>query len=239
MQNLNVPNFVLKGFLASVFSFAFLDLWFYNLFSARTPEIRAIWAEITYLGDSEWMLIGALALGGISFGIYRLKFRQHRLSNEKNGWWVWKRRYHLAVFVFSSVALTGIFSSLAKNSIGRARPYLIEEVGHRGFNPLAFQSEWAAWPSGHTTTAFAMATALTLIVPKFRIVFFAIAAIAGFSRGALGAHYLSDIIMGATVGIAGTVLIYHWQSKKLLIRSFPRYPRNTQATESDESDIEA
>ncbi len=229
MKDLDVANTALKGFLLSAFCFAFLDVWFLNLFYVQDPDIRAIWKHITYLGDSEWMLIGSLVLGSISYGMYRFR-RKNRIKH----WWRWRIWYRMSVFVFASVAITGIFASLTKYSIGRARPQMIEEFGPFAFDPFAFDAKWAAWPSGHTTTAFAMATALAIIVPRYRPVFFLFAGIAGISRAVLGAHYISDVIMGATVGTVGTVLIYRWFGRKLLNHT---YPHHSHAGDSRESDI--
>ena len=231
MKDMDVANVALKGFLLSAFCFGFMDVWFLNLFYAVDPQIRGIWSKITYLGDAEWMLIGSLILGIGYYGQFRYKTKKHI-----KGRWKALRRSRQFTFIFAAVAITGITASLVKNSIGRARPYLIETAGPHGFSPFAFDSQWASWPSGHSTTAFAMATALALVAPKYRMVFLAIAAIAATSRAIIGAHYISDVIMGSTLGMVGTVLIYRWLDKKLQLTFYPRYPRNTQAAKASESD---
>ncbi len=233
MKEFDVANFLLKGFLLSALCFGFLDVWFLNLFYVSDPTFRDILSQVTYLGDSEWMLIGSLGIGCLSYAWFRwLRSR----GAEPKIRFKWRVLSHRAAFVFIAVAATGIFASLSKNSIGRARPYLIEEVGPHGFSPFAFDSQWAAWPSGHTTTAFAMATALAILFPKFRYVYFALAVIAGLSRTMLGAHYLADTIMGATIGVAGTILIYRWLRNKMFL-TYPRNPRQSQAKSETESDI--
>jgi membrane-associated phospholipid phosphatase len=65
-----------------------------------------------------------------------------------------------------------------------------------------------SFPSGHATTAFAMATALSVIYPKGRFLFFAIAILACAQRLFAGAHYLSDVIAGAILGyVLATITI--------------------------------
>lgn len=218
MKDLDVINFAFKGLLLSAFSFAFMDMWFLNLFYAQDPDTRDMWSMVTYLGDSEWMLIGSL----ICFiGFYLCaKFgkRQRR----------WKRYSHKFLFIFSAVAITGITAALLKNSIGRARPHLVETEGPYGFNVFAFDSEYASWPSGHSTTAFAFATAMAILFPRFAPFFYLVAGIAAASRAIIGAHYLSDVIMGATLGTVGTVLIYRWLRTKLKLGPKRRKSKNVQ-----------
>lgn len=229
MKDMDVANVALKGFLLSAFCFGFMDVWFLSLFYADDPSIRNIWNRITYLGDANWMLIGSLAL---SVGYFLLYF--YRRKSDRRHWWKYRLRHRRFLFMFTSVAITGITASLLKHSIGRARPYLIETAGPHGFNLFAFESEWAAWPSGHSTTAFAMATAVALITPKYRILCLAVAALVAISRAIIGAHYLSDVIMGSTLGMVGTVLIFRWFDKKLNIVS---YPRPSHAGDNSKSDI--
>lgn len=57
-----------------------------------------------------------------------------------------------------------------------------------------------SFPSGHATTAFALAAALALLYPRGRAVFFTVAAMVAVQRVFAKAHFFSDVIVGATIG---------------------------------------
>lgn len=63
-------------------------------------------------------------------------------------------------------------------------------------------------PSGHTTTVFAIATALYFgLSPKYRNkILFLLAAGTGFARICVGAHWVHDVLLGASIGLLSGVL---------------------------------
>jgi undecaprenyl-diphosphatase len=62
--------------------------------------------------------------------------------------------------------------------------------------------ELASFPSGHATTAFALATLLSLWYPRGTAGLVALAALVGWSRVVLGSHFPSDVLGGAILGCA-------------------------------------
>jgi undecaprenyl-diphosphatase len=59
------------------------------------------------------------------------------------------------------------------------------------------------YPSGHTSSAFAVATVVAALLPaRWRWVPFALAATVGFARMYVGVHYPMDVIGGALIGLA-------------------------------------
>jgi membrane-associated phospholipid phosphatase len=64
-----------------------------------------------------------------------------------------------------------------------------------------------SFPSGHATTAFALATALTLLWPRYAGLYVVLALAIGASRVLANAHWLSDVLAGGFVGVAVTVYL--------------------------------
>ena len=61
-----------------------------------------------------------------------------------------------------------------------------------------------SFPSGHTNTAFALAIAVSFLIPRWRGGLLAVASVVGFSRVAVNAHFLTDVIGGAALAVLTT-----------------------------------
>ena len=107
-----------------------------------------------------------------------------------------------AMYIASSSAVNLLLTLVIKKIVKRPRPFLgqvkINAVYHPG---------QTSFPSGHTSSAFTTATALTQVYHKWYVIAPAYlwASSVGYSRMYLGVHYPSDVATGALVG-TGTAL---------------------------------
>ncbi len=67
-------------------------------------------------------------------------------------------------------------------------------------NVVSMPTSWS-FPSGHTSSSFAFATAVFANNKKYGIAAYVLAAVIGFSRIYLGVHYCTDVLAGAVLGI--------------------------------------
>jgi membrane-associated phospholipid phosphatase len=119
-------------------------------------------------------------------------------------------------FVFLAVAVPGVLVTIVKRLIGRARPYNWESAGPFDFAPLRWHVDFASLPSGHGTTAFAAAFALGALFPRLRAPLWLLAILIGISRVAVSAHYPSDIVAGAVIGVFGALVVRNWFAARRL-----------------------
>lgn len=111
--------------------------------------------------------------------------------------------FPLVVWV-ASVVLAEATTQAAKRLVQRPRP------------PGALETDFA-FPSGHTTMAAATFVVVALVLartPRARAAWTTVAVLAtaavGWSRLALGAHWFSDVAVGAVVGWTWAVVAVRW-----------------------------
>ncbi len=108
--------------------------------------------------------------------------------------------------VLSAAAVAaGISNTLlvcVKRRVHRSRPCERARPRHFDVDPLAwFPSDRFSFPSGHALNAFAITTVIALAFPPVAVPVFALATSVAASRVVLGLHWLSDVLVGAAVGV--------------------------------------
>jgi len=137
------------------------------------------------------------------------------------------RRYRQASEVLTAFLLSALLAQILKNVFSMPRPreffnqgqYIgpygnfIEGVTLRGFS---------SFPSGHSTSVFALVTLLGIFEPnkKLNVLYLFAAVAVGYSRIYLGQHFLGDVLAGSLIGVVVAVLVHWLFSEKL--QSFAR-----------------
>ena len=119
-------------------------------------------------------------------------------------------------FIFFAVAVSNLVTEVLKYCIGRGRPFVGGEANAFHFSHFAGSPAYYSFPSGHATTAFALALAVSAIWPHARVAMAIYALIIAMSRLVLLAHHPSDVVAGAMVGIVGTVFVRYWFAARRL-----------------------
>lgn len=131
----------------------------------------------------------------------------------------------LGLHATEAIVVSGVASGLLKFAVGRARPYLAPtepgEFGPGGdeFRPGRGLGGYTSFPSGHTTAAFAAASAMSAELGRMnpragRIatpLLYGGATLVAVSRVYDNKHWVSDVVMGAAVGTFVGRRVVAWQ----------------------------
>jgi undecaprenyl-diphosphatase len=96
----------------------------------------------------------------------------------------------------ASLAATYVVQQRVKPLFRRVRPFVNREARVVGIRPPDH-----SFPSGHTASSFAAATALAFFYPKAAPVAYTLATGVAVSRVHLGVHFPSDAAVGGVIGI--------------------------------------
>jgi len=161
---------------------AFVDLNPYH-----RSALDAVFAWITFLGDGTFSVIVIV--------IFLLK-----------------RRWSGATQITAAFLLSALLAQILKRVFSMPRPMQFFPAGHypyfiKGVTHIGF----ASFPSGHSTSIFALATLLAIFTKDQRLKAACLlgAVLVGYSRIYLGQHFLGDVLMGSCLGILTAVGI-HW-----------------------------
>ncbi len=109
-----------------------------------------------------------------------------------------KRLYEVGKSLVISFVFSGVIVQILKHIAGRGRPRLLDNLDFIG---PTLKSGYDSFPSGHTAVAFCMAYVLAQHFPKYKVIFYLFAGIVGFERFEDAAHFPSDVLAGAILGV--------------------------------------
>ncbi len=119
-------------------------------------------------------------------------------------------------FLFLAVLVPVLVGDLLKGIIGRGRPFVGGEANPFNFSHFAWSEAYSSLPSGHATTAFALAFAVSALWPRTTAWMFGYAIAIAVSRLVLLAHHPSDVVAGALTGIIGAMAVRYWFAARRL-----------------------
>jgi membrane-associated phospholipid phosphatase len=204
MDNLFKKTAIAAGITAIVYLILFawvdksVDLWVHN--TCSKTWIFPVGTYISYLAKGVYIKLGLATCFLI------ILVSDHGIKKQ------WTK--HL-IYVCISVSVAIIIADGLKYLLGRYRPIMLFE--HKLYGLHFFSSEWAlnSTPSGHTVRAFSLFTAASLLYRPFTVIFVSVAVLIGASRVAVTAHYPSDVLFGAFIGI----FVAGWTYKYFFVKS--------------------
>ena len=131
-------------------------------------------------------------------GLVLLGFAWHRGNKQ------WTRIF-LAMLI--AMSLAGVTGHVIKRTIPRPRPSVHTDMRWGG---PRFSSKYHAFPSGHVGASTAFFGVLIIARRRVGLACLPIPILIGFSRMYIGAHYLSDVVCAAVLGILCALLVAHF-----------------------------
>jgi len=191
------------GFVAVLVAILCLDSkagGFFLLNPWHSGPLDAFFSTYTYAGD-----------GYFCFGVGLLIF-------------VWGDRA-TGLMAIVTYCISGILSQVLKAYIPEARPAVdVHTAGYSHFIENVTLHNFHSFPSGHATSAFALATVLCFAAKNKSAtwLYLGLAMLIGYSRIYLGQHFPDDVLAGALLGTVTSVVCWvlmegtfrKWMGKK-------------------------
>jgi lipid A 4'-phosphatase len=191
------PHALAAMVLLSALSYFYLDRPAADWFLTFDMDLHLLVKGTAKLGRSEyWLVPSALA-----FGVLWLGSRHKRFAGVKDRLKAWSM---LPLFIFVSISFTGIVVKFMKILFGRMRPLHHYRHDDYGFSWFGFDASFQSFPSGHAVTVATLMAALCFILPRYRAAFVMLGTVVILARALETAHYLSDVLVGAYIGIVMT-----------------------------------
>ena len=175
--------------IAIAVSFHFDDSVREFMIDHQNPATRNFMRYVSLLGD--WPSHAAV-------GLVLLGLAWRRGSEE------WTRIF-LAMLL--AMMLAGVTGTVIKRTVPRARPSVHAETHWGGPH---FSSKYHSFPSGHVGASIAFFGVLLIARRRIGLACLAIPILIGFSRMYIGAHYLSDAVCAAVLGILCAVVVAYF-----------------------------
>ena len=212
IKKIQVEIAILIFLVVNIFLSYKLDIVLYNYFfnlnyNFETLYLKKFFIRITELGDSLWYFVIIICVFMLSFLGEKIKL----ISNKK---WLYLKNF--SIFSFFYLILVGLVTQLLKHIIGRPRPNYVDFDIGTSFSFFSTDASFHSFPSGHSSTIFAIAIILSLLIPGLRVFFLFLGFVVALSRVVVSAHFTTDIVAGGLVAI----ILY----KVFLVFLEKRYP---------------
>ncbi|NLJ29195.1 phosphatase PAP2 family protein [Desulforhabdus amnigena] len=183
--------------LFCVFSYYFIDKPVAIYFKSSNYNVFGLFDFITKFGVSTWYLV----ISFCAFLFYRYVINNKIYSNQ-------------ALFVFLSIAVSGLLADLIKLVFGRYRPNMFFDKGLYDFTFFKAKYAFNSFPSGHANTITALTLALYFLYPTYRNIYIIVAISVILSRLVLCSHFVSDVVFGAYLAILTTLYLRNYFDEK-------------------------
>lgn len=192
-----------------------LHLWDADIIRIAAPSTNFVMEFLRTVTDAIRTVVW-LAIGIVVWGVTALLLSPKLRGRAGSGL---VKLHSWATLILSSILVASIPVEIGKLVIGRARPFLLDDVGAAYFSPFKGQFLYESFPSGHSMMAGIMMVSLWIFLPRWRMVSVPICILFGVSRLAAGAHYPTDVVAGMTIGFVAGWWVARYMATRNIIFS--------------------
>ena len=164
------------------------DTVWHFILEHQNSALRGFMRNVSRFGDWPFHVALGLLLLGIAW----------RRGNKE-----WTRIF---LSMLLAMAIAGIAGDVIKRTIPRARPSAKSELRWGG---PRFNTKYHSFPSGHVAASMAFFGVLIFARRRVGLACLPIPILIGLSRMYIGAHYLSDVVCAAVLGILSAAIVAH------------------------------
>jgi undecaprenyl-diphosphatase len=179
--------------IAIVIAFHFDDTVRDFIAQHQNPTMRNLMHNVSFFGDWPSHLVVGLLLLGIAWQRHSKKWMRIFLS------------------MLVAMAIAGVAGTVIKRTIPRARPSVKTELRWGG---PRFSTKYHSFPSGHVVASTAFFGVLVFARRRVGLACLPIPILIGLSRMYLGAHYLSDVVCAAVLGILCAAVVWRFVARE-------------------------
>jgi membrane-associated phospholipid phosphatase len=180
--------------IAIVVAFHFDDVVRDFIAQHQSPGMHEFMRNVSLYGDwPSHVVLGLLLLG--------IAWRRHS-----------KKLMRILLSMLLAMAVAGVTGTVIKRTIPRARPSVKSELRWGG---PRFSTKYHAFPSGHVAASTAFFGVLIFARRRIGLACLPIPILIGLSRMYLGAHYMSDVVCAALLGIVCALLVVHFFLRRI------------------------
>ncbi|WP_428938901.1 phosphatase PAP2 family protein [Fontivita pretiosa] len=195
----------------------------------RVVRIVLLWSTaIAVAAALDRIVADAMRQSGAEAWLHHHPWLEHVLKSPGEAWFTLliaaavclahRLRWRGGALLLLAATISGV-NGISKWIVGRTRPFkLFDPEGHaylapfelhpfRGGIPGIVHQTNLCFPSGHVAWAFATAATMSILLPRWRGGFYAVAVLVAAERVAENAHWLSDVVVAAALGVASVWLV--------------------------------
>lgn len=126
-------------------------------------------------------------------------------------WWRGNRKWlHIFLSMLIALAFSGLVARAIKIATARARPSVkAEEIVNR------WSSKYHAFPSGHVAASMGFFGVLLFARRRIGVACLPIPILIAVSRMYVGAHYFSDVVCAAILGVLCAIFVFKWMVPRI------------------------